>query len=228
VAVLYSWPAATAGLFGYNPDRESSQFTISHLKHFIYITAKSEAVEKIHLISHSRGTDVLAEALRESRIHFAAQGLDPAKEMKVGECVFAAADIDVDVSSQRHGGERIGEAAEHLTIYTGAGDAALRISANMFKSRNRIGQITPDDLTERQKLTTRMFADQFTIVFNPRKTGFLGHAYFLDDPAVTSDLLLLLRDQRRPGVQNGRPLVEHDSGMWIIPEGYPFQDADTQ
>ncbi|MCP3902848.1 MAG: alpha/beta hydrolase, partial [Planctomycetes bacterium] len=152
----------------------------------------------------------------------------PAVELKIRHAVFAAADIDLEVSTMRLGGERVGDAAEHMTIYTGAGDAALRISANMFKSESRIGQIRPEDMSERQRITARMFADQFTTVYNPRKTGFLGHAYFLEDPAVTSDLLLLLRDDLRPGAEHGRPLVHDDSGMWVIPRGYPFPDADTQ
>ncbi|MCP3906136.1 MAG: alpha/beta hydrolase, partial [Planctomycetes bacterium] len=123
IAILYSWPAARGGLFGYNPDRESSQFTVSHLKHFLAILAACDAVKRVDVISHSRGADVLGEALRELRIHYSAQGKDPAVELKIRHAVFAAADIDLEVSTMRLGGERVGDAAEHMTIYTGAGDA---------------------------------------------------------------------------------------------------------
>jgi hypothetical protein len=61
---------------------------------------------------------------------------------------------------------------------------------------------------------------QFIVV---RVAGFAygRHYYFCSDPAVSSDLLLLLRDNRRPGAENGRPLAREVGGLWRIDPDYP-------
>ena len=52
---------------GYNVDRESGEFAVHHLKQAIRLIADTPGVEKLHLLAHSRGTDVLVTALRELR-----------------------------------------------------------------------------------------------------------------------------------------------------------------
>ncbi len=52
-------------------------------------------------------------------------------------------------------------------------------------------------------------------------TGFIGHGYFHSNPAVSSDLILILRDNLDPGADNGRPLKELAPNFWQIHEGYP-------
>ena len=51
-------------------------------------------------------------------------------------------------------------------------------------------------------------------------SGFLGHSYFITNPAVLSDLILILRDGKDPGAENGRPLDRPDGGFWTITESY--------
>jgi esterase/lipase superfamily enzyme len=225
--ILYSWPAARSGVFGYDPDRESSEYTVGHLKNFIRILAGVETLERVHVIAHSRGTDVLATAMRELHIEYSAKGLETKDELKLGHTVFIAADIDSQVAQQRLGGEKMFLASDHVTIYTGESDQALKISADMFKSESRIGQIDPDKVKGYGRYTLRMYADRYTAIHNPRKTGFLGHGYYLSDPAVSSDLILMLRDDRRPGAEHGRPLIKHPSGMWILPDDYPNNTVTT-
>ena len=50
--------------------------------------------------------------------------------------------------------------------------------------------------------------------------GASGHSYFIDNPAVLSDLILLLRDDRPPGAEHGRPLLHRDDGFWEIRDDY--------
>jgi esterase/lipase superfamily enzyme len=227
-AVLYSWPAARAGVFGYDPDRESSEFTVSHFKQFLRIVASCDAVERVHVIAHSRGTDVVGTALRELQIHYGAMGMDASDPLKIGNAVLAAADIDREVSSTRLGGEEAWRAADRVTIYTGAGDRALKISARMFKSESRIGQMGPEQLADYNRYTSELFAHRIHAIHRPRRTGFFGHSYFLHDPAVSSDLLLLLRDDRPPGAEHGRPLLHDPRGMWVIEDGYPHVSPEPE
>lgn len=67
VPVAYSWPAGHGGLLrGYTYDRESSEFTVFHFKRLLEWLAQMPEVEGIHIISHSRGTDVTLTAIPES------------------------------------------------------------------------------------------------------------------------------------------------------------------
>jgi esterase/lipase superfamily enzyme len=59
VPIVYTWPAGYPGLFGYTYDRESSEFTVYHLREVLELISSYPEVEKIHLIAHSRGTDVV-------------------------------------------------------------------------------------------------------------------------------------------------------------------------
>ena len=63
--ILYTWPAGYPGIFGYTYDRESSEFTVFHLKQVIKWLSEQPEIENIHLIAHSRGADVAISAFRE-------------------------------------------------------------------------------------------------------------------------------------------------------------------
>ena len=70
VCAIFTWPAGgSRGLFmGYNVDRESGEFAVHHLKQALRLIADTPGVEKLHLLAHSRGTDVMVTALRELEI----------------------------------------------------------------------------------------------------------------------------------------------------------------
>jgi hypothetical protein len=53
------------------------------------------------------------------------------------------------------------------------------------------------------------------------KAGAFGHDYFHSNPAVSSDLVLLMRYQLPPGAENGRPLGGNGHGFWAIDDRYP-------
>ncbi len=71
--------------------------------------------------------------------------------------------------------------------------------------------------------------DQVQVIDANVHTGFLGHSYFITNPAVLSDLILILRDNKRPGPENGRPLNRKDGGFWTITDSYlvPPRTAST-
>src|SRR6185436_14226823 len=67
VCGIFTWPAGGKRgiLFGCNVDRESAEFAVEDLVKALRIIAGTPALRRIHLIAHSRGTDVLATALAE-------------------------------------------------------------------------------------------------------------------------------------------------------------------
>ena len=54
---------------------------------------------------------------------------------------------------------------------------------------------------------------------DPQASGY-GHDYFRTNPAVSSDLVLLLRYGLKPG-EPGRPLEDLGLKFWRVPPGYP-------
>ena len=99
VCAIFTWPAGgSRGLFfGYNVDRESGEFAVHHLKQAIRIIADTPGVEKVHLLAHSRGTDVLVTALRELEIEAYIGGLLLDSRFKVRNIVLMSPDLDLDV-----------------------------------------------------------------------------------------------------------------------------------
>ena len=233
VPIVYSWPAKES-LFSYGYDRESSEFTVFHFKQFLRVIAGCGDLRKIHILAHSRGTDVAASAFRELVIAARAwPGKDdqttgsPGQTArgvlgKVGNVVLAAADIDMEVASQRLSAEMAFMGAERVTIYLSREDKALNLAAWVLDSMTRLGTLTARIFTPAQKKALETI-DRIDFVDARVDSGFLGHAYFHSSPAVSSDLILLLRDNLSPGAEHGRPLTpdERSTRYWSIGRGYP-------
>jgi len=221
VPIIYSWPAASGGLLkAYFHETESGKFTIYHLKQMIRILMDTPNVDKIHFIAHSRGTGVLSDAMRELKFEF--EDAHFAQRLSIGQVVMLSADIDVEVAGQRLMAEMAdAQPFVNTTLYTSSGDLALAASIALLGSKARIGKVSPDMIPPQSKELIGQFPG-FSMVYTPLKGDFLGHANFLTRPEVSSDLILLLRDERRAGRSYGRPLDEHSTNIWEIPAGYPW------
>ena len=230
VPVAYTWPAGGGGgpLQGYSYDRESSEFTVFHLKQFLRLLASCPGVEKVHILAHSRGTDTALAALRELAIEVRASGGDTRRALKIGCFVLAAADIDLEVSTQRISAERIMRVPEQMVLYVSPTDTRLSMADWLFASKQRLGQSQEaSGLTRRRTELLRHLPDIQFIEVRVPDAGSGSHYYFYSHPAVSSDVLLLLRDNRRPGVENGRPLVSEAGGLWRIDQDYPAPAQGT-
>jgi len=218
VPVLYSWPAAHGGLFGYFIDRESGEFTIFHLKEFLRLLASSPKVERVHILAHSRGTDVVTTALRELVIETRAAGRNPRESLRIANLVLAAADLDLDIVRQRLMAEKFGPAIGQITIYTTQADKALSASQTLMTG-TRFGRVRQTDLGEREQ---RIFKEvtNVNIIEVQGVRGVIGHGYFRSNPAASSDLVLILRDGSRPGAP-ARPLTHEVLNFWTMPKDYP-------
>src|SRR5262249_32000839 len=205
VPILYTWPAgAGSGLRGYTHDRESREFTMLYLKQFLRLLASTPELEELNLIVHSRGTDVMTSVLRELYIETRALGHDFRSVYRIKNVVLAAADLDMEVATQRVAAEYVGLGTERTTLYVSPVDKALAFSDLLFMGLRRMGQVRPQDLTDEERQHLERIAH--TQIIDARvPTGFIGHAYFYRHPAVSADLILLLRYQLDPG-SPGRPL----------------------
>ncbi len=228
--VLYTWPAGhegISGLRGYNYDRESGEFTIYHLKQFLKSLGRMDEIEKIHIIAHSRGTDVLVSALREVFLEIRAEGKDPEEELRIANVILAAPDLDYEVVLQRVVAEFVEAGVGQATIYTSPADKAIRISEWLYGSIARIGHmgsgVIESALTEKQFAAIRDNSSIQLIEFRG-KTDKVGHGYFSSSTAVSSDLITLINTGAKAGSPE-RPLVREGAIYWVINDGYPFIDS---
>ncbi len=224
VPFLYTWPAGAPGLLqAYTRDRESGEFTVLHLKRFIRGLAAVPDVEKIHILAHSRGTDIAMTALRELLIEERGAGRLAEETYKIANLVLVAPDLDLDVVSQRHLGERLHNAADYLTLYVSRDDQAIGVAEWLARSTRRIGRIQPEDIQE--PIRKRMERLKDVAIIDVRlKSDAHGHSYYHRIPAVSSDLLLLLRYGARAGSPQ-RPLKAAFPGYWILDDpAYPTLD----
>jgi esterase/lipase superfamily enzyme len=225
VPIIYSWPAGSPGLIrSYTYDRESSEFTIYHLKEFLRALAACPELEAIHIIAHSRGCDVTVTALRELIMVARASGGDTQAMLKLGRVVLAAPDLDFDVTQQRFGAERLYEGWELMTVYVTRKDRALGTAEWLFSSPRRIGKLRPEQFTETERERAGRIRS-IDVVDARVRTDYLGHGYFLSNPAACSDVILFLRYGRAPGAENGRPLTEVIPNYYILDDNYPQKAA---
>jgi esterase/lipase superfamily enzyme len=228
VPIIYSWPAGYPGIFGYTYDRESSEFTVYHLRRAIKYLSSIPEVEKIHLIAHSRGTDVVSAAIRELTIAARAAGENPREKYKIHNLILAAPDLDLDVGMQRLGGDQVLLSAHRVTIYTSPEDKAIGIAAKLFASpRGRAGTFgiseAKGDIKERLEFgnANRAYVNYQGAKGGPKEeSDTYGHSYFRNAPTVSSDLVLMLRNDLDPGGP-GRPLEPLGLHFWRVPPGYP-------
>jgi esterase/lipase superfamily enzyme len=226
VPVVYSWPAGSPGLLrGYKRDRESGEFTVFHLRQALRFLAGCESVEKMHIVAHSRGCDVAVTALRELHLEYRAAGRDTRTALKLGNLILAAPDLDLAVFRLRGIADGLHLVPERMTIYLSEDDRAIAVASWLNASVRRLGQLRRDDLTPQQGEMMELIPEvSFVDVEVP--TDFLGHGYFISNPAVLSDLVLVLRDGREPGRENGRPLEPLGGQFWRLGPDYPRFDDD--
>ena len=228
VPIVYTWPAGHPRVFGYTYDRESSEFTIYHLRQVLSLIASFPEVEKIHLIAHSRGTDVAVAAVRELTIAARAAGVDPRKKFKLHNIILAAPDLDLEVATQRILGDKIGLSANRFTVYTSPKDKVIGFASAVFASpRGRLGAFGLDQLSGYTGTAVKYSNANFSFVTfsdaegtSTSQANGYGHSYFRNAPTVASDVILTLRDDLDPGAP-GRPLELIGPRVWQVPPGYP-------
>lgn len=228
VPIVYTWPAGAQGVLrAYNRDRESGEFTVHHLKSFLVALSRAPGVERVHLIAHSRGADVLITAVRELHIAYESAGLSTQAELKLENLMLAAPDLDSEVAAQRITAEQLFGVARRFTIYVSGSDISLEVADWLFDSDRRVGRMRYQAPTPETR-GSHAVTEGACIVDVTAQTPGLGHEYFYDQPQVASDVLLLLSGNRDPGAEHGRPLINKAPGWWELDGDYLLERARQQ
>lgn len=218
VPVSYSWPAGNKGLTAYIKDRESGEFSIYHFKEFLRALAAIPELKKIHLVAHLRGADVTTSAIRELAIFENGAGRDPRRTLKLETLIFAAPDLDFGVVRQRLAAENAAAAIGQVYVYINPNDGALGL-AQTLATGTRIGRLSPDELTDREWAELGEISN-VNFINVEDAGGRLGHSYFRDNPAVLSEMVLILRSGALPGSAE-RPLDRVRAQFWSLHRNYP-------
>ncbi len=243
VCAIFTWPAGGKHgiLFGYEEDYESSTFAVEHLRKAIRTIADTPGLERIHILAHSRGTDVLATALSELSFESYMQRTTLPKRAKLGNVVLLAPDLDVEVAPEKilaiisdpdvpYGATPDPHAVFralrpfHLTIYVSPDDKALATSGWLFGSLARLGRVDTSILTPEQVDLAESLG--FLDVIQTRgTTDLFGHGYFVSNPRTSADLIAMIRYGLKPN-EPGRPLEEVKRPFWRVPMGSDAGGAD--
>lgn len=215
VAILYSWPANAGGLSGNAYGRESAEFTLYHLREFLKLIGSSPDLERINLIGHARGCNLLLDALREVVLSSGGDVLKVQKDLKVDTLVLAAPDLETDWVGARLSGDKLRYVPRRLVIYTGQGDG----SGGWFSgSGTRLGDLKetefPPGVPESALKSPQLQIVQCQVKLTGTLDAWSTH------PGVMSDLILVLRDHKDPGAENGRPMTRQQNMFWVITDDY--------
>ena len=131
---------------------------------------------------------------------------------------MAAPDLDFDVVRQRLVAEKIGPAFGQITVYTTNSDQALAVSQTLM-SGTRFGKIRVTDLGEQEQAIFRRVQNVAFIDVQGAR-GFVRHAYYLDNPSTSSDIIRLIEAGHKPGDPE-RPLTHRMLNFWEMPVDYP-------
>ncbi len=179
-AVLFSWPSAGA-LSGYLRDQQAARNAGWHLLRLLHDVLPRAMPDRIHIIAHSMGSEVLAKALSL---------VDRTDSLpRLGQVIFAAPDIDARIFS-REILPVLRDRAEGVTLYASSEDDALRAS-RALNGVWRLG-LGGDSLTVLDGMTT---VDATRI-----RGDALGHTLF-GNSALLSDLHALLTEARAPAAR---------------------------
>jgi esterase/lipase superfamily enzyme len=218
VPISYSWPAGNPGLTAYFKDGESGDFSTYHFKEFLRAIAAMPEVERIKIVAHSRGADLVMTGLREMVIFERGAGRDARQSLKIDTLILAAPDLDFGVVQQRLVAEDTVASVRTVTVYLNPRDGALGF-AQLLVSGQRVGRLSPGDFTEEEWRRMGVLGN-VNFVDVEAAGGRLGHGYFRDNPAVLSDIILILRTGALPGSAE-RPLERVRGNFWSLHDNYP-------
>ncbi len=195
--IAYSWPTGINGwvVNAYGYERESGDFTLPHFARLLRHLAAMPAVERVHLIGHSRGNAVILDTLRDLTLRLAIEGLDAREVLKIQTLVLAAPDVSIDVFQARFLEPGFTRVARRTVLYVSEQDSALSASSWMHGAR-RIGSSNSWDLG--RVAHGGPTEERIEVVDCGAKRVGRSHDYYLTDPTTLAHVLGVLATGSTP------------------------------
>ena len=196
VPFFFSWPTAgSLSPIGYAADEEMVALAAPALRMFLTQILRDAGVDRIHVLAHSMGARVVAEALRD---------LQPGQATSLGNVILAAPDIRVETFSEQ-AAPIIYRRAARLTLYASSRDRALQLSQGFHKAR-RAGQANPVVVLDSLD----------TVDASSVNTSLIGHGYFAENKAVMDDLFMLTQYDAPARLRNLRTEVQDARVYYLL------------
>lgn len=235
VCVVFTWPASASGnLPGARPPTTASVTdAVDHLRKTVRMIAQTAGVKGVHLLAHQQGAAVLLSAVRELGIETVAAGVEPADALKLNNVVLMAPDGGQDVGA--HQLEIANSDPDmislwpyarlpsmvrgRMSIYLSPTQRTAFLSRATLRGREPNGPLSPESLTAALKTRMGRLGRVDYIVYQAKRPHlFASPSHLLNDPTVSSDLIQLIRYNKRPG-EPGRPLKKLGPVLWSLAEG---------
>lgn len=177
--VLYSWPSE-GRVSGYLVDKANAEWTLPHLVAFLTDIAERSGAERIHILAHSMGVDLIGRAARELNRRDSRKWAGAFDQV-----VFAAGDMDVEVFT-RDFAPHVSSVARRVSIYVSDRDRALAGSRKIHKYPRlgdgaRNSEIA-EDLRNIDLIDVSEIAEDWS-----------GHEYYGGNPRFLAELRAVLR-----------------------------------
>ena len=188
--VLFSWPSdgSMMPFIAYANDRQDAAASgpafargLLKLADFLRGSRPVDACDqRVHLVAHSMGNYVLRHAVQEIVAH------SPGRPVRVFDQVFLmAADEDDDAFEHAHKLKPLPRLAKRVNVYFNNNDRGMAISDKTKGNPDRLGDDGPR--------VPRGIPGKVTLIdCTPVARGRIGHSYYLDTPAVVSDMQMVL------------------------------------
>ena len=171
--VLFTWPSR-ASVFGYNYDKESTNYSRDALEQLMKALSDDGHVGEITIMAHSMGTWLAVEALRQMAIR------DGQIAPKITNVILASPDIDIDVFRKQW--QQFGDHRPKFTIFVSTDDRALAVSRIISGNRGRLGAVNP--AVEPYRTEFELAGIDVYDLTGQGGADFLNHSRFATSPQV--------------------------------------------
>jgi esterase/lipase superfamily enzyme len=194
IPMLYSWPSR-GELLAYMADYDASMEATDAFNRFLDLVKLTAGVRRVHVIAHSMGNRVVAEALRE-------RAAPP--EPILDQLILAAPDIWAS-RFKTHFLRTLPRLASRVTLYVSDQDRALRESSRIRRDEPRAGERAGGLLEAGAGVEGFEAIDASSL-----DNDFLGHSYYASNRSMLSDIYCLLKGTPAAG----RPLLAAAGVAW--------------
>jgi esterase/lipase superfamily enzyme len=197
--VVFSWPS-NGKLYAYISDREDVEWSIPHIERFLVDLVERAQPKRIHLITHSMGTEGTVRALYNMALR-----RGPGAESVFENVILAAPDFDAVIFSDQLAPE-VRSIARRWTIYASDKDVALNLSASL-RFAPRLGIPVPladgiDTIDATGLEVTPWSVPEF-------------HTYFATKQRVLADLVSVLKGLAPPSRELKREFLG-EKLFWVL------------
>ncbi len=224
VVLAFLWPSA-GSILKYFTDVANAAASVDPFVRLIELLAAHTQAKNIDVLAYSAGAQIVSPALARLATPKPGEALAQQRQrLRLGQIYFAAPDIDTRRAVRDL--EQYVKVVERVSIAANLNDSALRF-ANIVHRASRAGRPDPTELDTTQtgflvEASQRLGFDLIRVnPYDIPKLPESSHAFWYEDPWVSSDLLGLMLLNAEPQ-RRGLDAQSTDSGTryWVFPPDF--------